>query len=81
MAESKLLQRVISVIASSFATDPSTLAADSVAADVDGWDSVSHAMLVMNLEDEFGVELDIEATMGAENLESLAGVIEAALVQ
>ena len=28
------------------------------AADVDGWDSLSHANLIMAMEDEFGVEID-----------------------
>ena len=81
MAKSEFLQRVISVIANSFDTNPAILAADSMAADVDGWDSVSHAMLVMNLEDEFDVELDIEATMAAANLGSLTDMIEAALAK
>jgi acyl carrier protein len=77
MADSAVLTRVITVIAETFSTDPAGLGADSVAADVDGWDSVSHAMLIMNLEDAFNIELDIEKTMSAHDLGELAEQISA----
>lgn len=77
MADPTVLTRVITVIAETFSTDPTRLGSDSVAADVDGWDSVSHAMLIMNLEDAFGIELDIEKTMSARDVGELADQISA----
>lgn len=76
MPDKSILGRVVTVLADTFSVISGELGADTVAADVDGWDSVSHAMLVMNLEDEFSIELPIEATMAAENVGEMARLIE-----
>ena len=76
MSHAATLDRIVAVVARTFDTDAGTLSAASSAADVDGWDSVSHAMLVLELEDEFGVLLDFGTALEAEDLGQLAGYID-----
>jgi acyl carrier protein len=43
------------LIADTFTVDPAAITPATTAADVDGWDSVSHATLIMTIEDRYGV--------------------------
>ena len=81
MAKPDILRKLIETIGETFDFEVAGLDDDSVADDVDGWDSVSHAMLVMNLEDAFGIEIDIERSMAAQTLGELALMIEAQQAQ
>lgn len=77
LSTNSILATLIQTIGETFDADTSGLSETSVADDVDGWDSISHAMLVMNLEEKLGIELDIEQSMSAPSLGALAAMIEA----
>jgi acyl carrier protein len=47
------------------------------AAEVDGWDSLSHTLLLMRIEDALGWELPLEAVYGAATLGELIDVLDA----
>lgn len=49
----------------------------STALDVPGWDSLSHTLLVLEIESAFGVQLDLEKVAGCANVGELAGYIDA----
>lgn len=70
------LDQVITVVARTFDCPEQSLNGDSSAVDVDGWDSVSHAMLVLDIEDEFGIVIDFERALDAPNLAALASYID-----
>jgi acyl carrier protein len=74
--DSQTIQRVVDAVAKTFRADPSRLNADTTADDVNGWDSVSHAMLIMELEDTFHVTLEFAETVTAHNLGDLAALVE-----
>ncbi|MBF0135516.1 MAG: acyl carrier protein [Magnetococcus sp. DMHC-1] len=38
-----------------FIDDPETITPETVAADVEGWDSLSHTLVIMAVEKEFGI--------------------------
>lgn len=73
--EDGIFTRLAAVVGRVFNTAPSELSRETSAADIDGWDSVSHAMVVLELEDEFGLRFDFEETVAAENLGVLATYI------
>ena len=50
--------------------------AQTTALDVDGWDSLSHSMLMLEIEQAFGVELDLAAAGRCRNLGELAACID-----
>lgn len=51
----------------------------TTSADIDGWDSLSHSILIMNVEDAFGVDLPLDAVYSLVDLGALADLIESAL--
>lgn len=50
----------------------------TVASDVDGWDSLSHSILIMKIEEEFGTDLPMERIYEVNNVGELVDLIGAA---
>lgn len=50
-----ILDRVGQVIRETFGDDSIAISRDTIAEDVPGWDSLSHTILMLSLEDEFGI--------------------------
>jgi len=70
------LDKLKAVVADYFSTPVGRLSGATTADDVDGWDSVAHAMLVLEIEDEFGITLQYEEAIEAENLSAFAALID-----
>jgi acyl carrier protein len=51
---------MIKLITDTFACAPNQVTRQSTAADVDGWDSLSHAVLLVTIERRFGVRLSYD---------------------
>jgi acyl carrier protein len=66
---------LVQLVAEVFMIDASKLNPRSTANDVPGWDSVSQVMLLMRIEDKFGIELDINKLSVASDLQALADII------
>jgi len=62
-------------IAEFFSVDRSTLSDATTAANVDGWDSIRHTELILDLEDLFDIELPLVDVQAAENLGELSQVV------
>lgn len=45
------------------------------AADVDGWDSLSHSILMMKVEEELGIELPLDRIFDLSNIGDLVDVL------
>ncbi len=71
-----ILFRVGRVIGETFGDDSLTVTRGTIAEDVPGWDSLSHTILMLALEDEFGVTLPA-GTQGFANVGQLVDVIAA----
>jgi acyl carrier protein len=48
---------------------------ETTSADVAGWDSLSHASLIMNVEEAFGIELPFERIYELANVGELADLV------
>jgi acyl carrier protein len=44
--------------------------------DVEGWDSLSHSLFILAIEDEFGMDLPLDKTYEMQNIGELADLIE-----
>lgn len=66
-------------ISDTFSVPLDTVHDVTTAADVDGWDSVSTAILFLNIEESVGVELDIARLLRAENVGELVAIVSAQL--
>jgi acyl carrier protein len=74
--ESARLERVEKVMRGVFALAPGqavTRATNS--SDVDGWDSLSHSLLILGVEDEFGVDLPLDKTFELKDVGELVDLI------
>ena len=45
--------------------------------DVDGWDSLSHSLFILGVEDEFGIDLPLDKTFEMSNIGDLVDLIAA----
>lgn len=71
--------RVAAVIASTFHLGEATvIAPETTSAQIEGWDSLSHAILVMHIEEAFQVELPLERAVAAANVGELARIVHEA---
>jgi len=68
-------ERVLKVASESFRLDPGSLSLDSDNRNLDEWDSLSHLVLVSNLEQEFNVRFATVEIMKIESLKDALNII------
>ena len=71
------LDRIRKVAAKEFNVDAATLGPSTEAADVSGWDSSTHLVLMMALEDEFGISFELDEVTELTNIGAIADAIDA----
>jgi acyl carrier protein len=76
--DTEILTRVAKVMGTVF-TIPSgkTIARETSAVDVEGWDSLSHSLFILAVEDEFGIDLPLDKTYEMQNIGDLVDLIAA----
>jgi acyl carrier protein len=70
-----VLTKVCRIVGESFNVDPAQISAETVAEDVEGWDSLAHARLVLRLQRIFNIDLDPTAANAAQNVGELAALV------
>lgn len=74
--QDEIFNRLSKVVSETFRVPPSVrITPQTSSADIEGWDSLSHTMLIMNVEDAFAIDLPLEEILELENLGALADVI------
>ena len=58
-----------------FDIDPQLVSLETNASDIPGWDSVGHLSLASNLEQVFGITLDVDELMEMENVREIVRII------
>ena len=77
MIQNDMHQAVRSVIAETFNVSPETLADGVVADDVDGWDSLSHTILMIRLQNAFGIQIPESVAANVETVGELVSAVVA----
>ena len=75
MTRADILARVSRVAAECFACRPTAITEATVAADIERWDSLRHLIFVSSIEQEFGIEFDMDAIAGLTDVGELVGAI------
>ncbi|HQT87853.1 MAG TPA: phosphopantetheine-binding protein [Acidiphilium sp.] len=75
MTRDDIATRVCTVLSDTFGADPATITDATTAADIPGWDSLSHLILIAGIEHECGFPLPLEPSMTAPNIGSLIDLI------
>lgn len=71
------LDRVRKVAAREFDVDPASLGPATEADEVTGWDSSTHLVLMMALEDEFGISFELDEVTELTSIGAIADAIDA----
>ena len=72
----EIYTRLNEVFQDVFDDDSITVSDDTTAADVDGWDSLSHIALLAAVEDEFEIKFDMKAVHGLKDVGAMVDLIE-----
>jgi acyl carrier protein len=72
----EILERVRDVAERTFNCSRSLITEATVAEDIQGWDSLTHTIFIMNVEDEFGVEFEIADVFTFNNVGDLVSALE-----
>ena len=71
--------KVREIVASTFGVDAADLSDATTARDVEGWDSLAHATLLLRLPRIFKIRLDPAKANGAQDLGTLTAIIAQAI--
>jgi len=71
----QILTKVQEAFKASFDIDPQSVTIETKAEDISGWDSVGHLSLAANLEEAFGIRLDVDDLMEMENVRQIVRII------
>jgi acyl carrier protein len=74
-----ILTKVREAFKASFDIDPQSVTIETKAENISGWDSVGHLSLAANLEETFGIRLDVDDLMEMENVREIVRIIGAKL--
>ncbi|WP_201552388.1 acyl carrier protein [Psychrobacter immobilis] len=78
MKQEEVMQLVSNAIEDTFMVDASEITGDTVAMDISGWDSLSHTILLSNIEDAIDQTLAID-DLNFNNVGELVDIITAQL--
>jgi len=70
-----VLGKVQQAFKAAFDVDSNQVTLDTSASDIPLWDSVGHLSLASNLEEVFGISLDVDELMEMENVREIVRVI------
>lgn len=76
-----ILSKIQQAFATSFEIDPNLVTIDTSPSDIPGWDSVGHLSLASNLEQIFGISLDVDELIEMENVREILRIISAKIPQ
>lgn len=75
MTETEIMDTTIETIQKALNAGDVLISRDTQAMDVRGWDSLSHTVVLMSLEDAFNCELPMERTFQLKNVGELVDLI------
>lgn len=71
MDRNEVFERMLTICKDVFDDDSLVLTESTTAADVEGWDSLTHLLLVNELEENFGVSFTLDDVTESQNLGEL----------
>lgn len=77
MTTTEILEKVAAAIRDTFGVDDIEISRETVADDIPGWDSLSHTILMLTMEQDFGIKLANSTSY--RNVGDLVDVIAAAV--
>ena len=79
MSKTEIFEKLNEIFRDVFDDEEIAVTESTMAADIDGWDSLTHIMLLSAIEDEFDVHFDMKAVQGLKNVGAMADLIASML--
>lgn len=76
MSREEIYEKLTEVFMDVFDVEDITISDTTTAADVEGWDSLTHISLIASVEDEFDIKFDMKAIQGLKNVGEMVSIIE-----
>lgn len=76
MTEKDIYKKLTEVFISVFDNDDITLSAETVADDIDEWDSLEHITLISAVEKAFGMKFTMGEVSSMKNVGEMVGIIQ-----
>lgn len=70
---------IMAVVAETFGVDVAAVSRHTVAADIDGWDSLSHTILMLRLEKRLRIRIDEKIAIKAGSVGALIDIISSGM--
>ena len=77
--QDNILANVQVAFKGAFDIDPQLVSMETTASDISSWDSVGHLSLAANLEEIFGISLDVDDLMEMENVGAIVRIVQSKL--
>lgn len=77
MERKEIIEKIRTILVSVLKHEDFTMHDELTASDVDGWDSLSHMMIITAIEKEFNIRFKLKDLNKLQNLKSLADIIQA----
>lgn len=77
----QILTKVQVAFKEAFDIDPHSVSLETTPSDILGWDSVGHLSLASNLEQVFGITLDVDELIEMENTREIVRIVKTKLSQ
>jgi acyl carrier protein len=78
-ADDPIFQQIKAIVIKTFRLpDDAAIGLTTTSADVEGWDSLSHAVLIMNVEEAFHTDLPLERVYALKDVGELANLVREA---
>jgi len=79
MTDEEIADGVRAIVAQSFNVSKAEINDQTTAEDLDGWDSLAHATLIMRIEKSFNADIDSQAASEAQDVGALICLTTAAV--
>ncbi len=76
MSRIEILSQLQKVFAEVFDDDDIVITEETVADDVDGWDSLNHITLIAEVEDNFDMKFAMKDVIGMKNIGDMVDILE-----
>ena len=76
-----ILNNVREAFKGAFDIDPQLVTMETTASDISAWDSVGHLSLAGNLEEVFGISLDVDELMEMESVREIVRIVSTKLAK
>jgi acyl carrier protein len=79
MERKEIIEKIRTILVAVLGHEDFVMTEELTAADVDGWDSLSHMMIISKIENEFNIRFKLRELNKMRNLNSLIDLIESKL--